>query len=357
MIELAPIPREAMRRFGQAQPWGNEKWRIGFDHAARQRGLDLERMSLNQAGEGYIAVLWGGDDSVRWEMDQLLNEIRGRGLAGRLLLDSDTQVSASGAIRHAGEALPAPSAVIPRAVNPEGWAVLDRLEAAGVPVVNSGRSIAIARDKHLTTSVLEAAGVPTPESRKATDLKSLQEHVAGYGGTAIVKLSDGSGGRNVHLVRTPDEAEQIGRMYLRRNGSTSVVVQPYHEQSFGRMVRALVREDPDGQYRVFGAVERVAPEGEIRANRGTDVVRRRIDPSGETPPLTPEAARTAEQAAEATGLRLAGVDLIPSPHGWRALEVNPSPYPVETDVPLLRDEQVFKNYVDIAERMAAATRS
>jgi ribosomal protein S6--L-glutamate ligase len=92
-----------------------------------------------------------------------------------------------------------------------------------------------------------------------------------------------------------------------------VIIQEFVAESTGVDIRAFV---VDG--RVVGAMERTAREGEFRANvhRGGSV--RKFD-------LDDASRDIALRAADALGLRVAGVDILPSSRGPLVIEVNASP--------------------------------
>src|SRR5690606_15769947 len=80
---------------------------------------------------------------------------------------------------------------------------LARLEAAGVPVINSPKSLEAAIDKYLTTVRLAEAGLPTPETYVCQTSDDARAAFAQLGGDVVIKPLFGSEGRGI--VRASDE--------------------------------------------------------------------------------------------------------------------------------------------------------
>jgi len=77
------------------------------------------------------------------------------------------------------------------------------LHAQGAVILNPYPATAALRDKVVATRVLQAAGVPVPETWVARDAAELLPLLAG--GALVVKPYRGSQGRGVVVVRTADE--------------------------------------------------------------------------------------------------------------------------------------------------------
>jgi RimK family alpha-L-glutamate ligase len=184
------------------------------------------------------------------------------------------------------------------------------LEEHGVPVMN--RPVAIERsvDKFYTDALLHEAGVPTPETVVCEDVDQAMAAVRAFG-TAIIKPLFGSMGQGLVRVEDVDTAWRVVRALAH--------VRPvfYIQRAVpndGRDLRAFV---VGGQ--VIGAIERLAPSGEWRANVSRGARATPID-------LPPALQALAVRAVEAVGADYAGVDLLPSPDGTVfVLEVNGIP--------------------------------
>ncbi|MGZ4388389.1 MAG: ATP-grasp domain-containing protein, partial [Gaiellaceae bacterium] len=187
-----------------------------------------------------------------------------------------------------------------------GLRALGVARARGVRVVNGPSPLLRAHDKLLTAEVLLRAGLPHPRTEcvPAGGTPTLEPPV-------VVKPRYGSWGRDV--VRC-DSAEELaahleslaGVGWFRRHGALvqDLVPAPRHD------LRILVA---DG--RVVGAAERQAAPGEWRTNMSLGGSLRRARPGS-------DACELALAAAEIVGCEFVGVDLLPGPDGWVALELN-----------------------------------
>jgi ribosomal protein S6--L-glutamate ligase len=128
----------------------------------------------------------------------------------------------------------------------------------------------------------------------------------------IIKLLEGTHGTGVILADSTSVAQAIVET-LQGPGGKNVLLQEFITESRGRDIRAFVI----GR-RVVAAMRRSARGDEYRSNvhRGGRV--ERVD-------LEPEYARTAVQAAQILGLRVAGVDMLEGREGPLVTEVNASP--------------------------------
>ena len=188
-----------------------------------------------------------------------------------------------------------------------GLGVLERLERAGVTVVNPAGTLLTAHDKLATALKLATSGIPHPRTALVGDegLAVALEY------PVVVKPRFGSWGQDV--VRCEDEAELAAalagfadRQWFRHQGALVQELVP--PMSFD--LRVLVAS---GQ--VVGAVQRVAAPGEWRTN---------IALGGRRLPLVPsaEACAIAIAAAETVGAGFVGVDLLPTRYGYVVIELN-----------------------------------
>ena len=189
----------------------------------------------------------------------------------------------------------------------DGLWSLGELAAAGVRVLNGPSALLAAHDKLLTARLLHGAGLPHPRTRlavAAATLPAIERPV-------VVKPRFGSWGKDV--VRCGD-AEELARhiesltqeRWFRRHGA---LVQELVEPR-GFDLRIVVAGGA-----VVGAIERVAAPGEWRTNVAHGARRMRV-----SPPL--DAQRLALAAAQAAGIDLVGVDLLPDGDGWTVIELN-----------------------------------
>jgi len=205
-------------------------------------------------------------------------------------------------------------AVLPRVGNwrPDSTlAVLGAMQRAGVPSLNDGAAIRTGRDHWLTACALASAGLPHPETVAGAEPEVLAAAVGTLCGfPCVVKLRRSR--RGVGVIRCTGAAELEAVLdSLWRLGEEPVVQRFCPPGGISR--RVLVLEDE-----VLGATEHRAAAGEFRANAARAAEIRAAEPDRELVEL-------AVSAAEAVGLRFAGVDLIPDGQRWLVGEVNPSP--------------------------------
>lgn len=211
--------------------------------------------------------------------------------------------------------LPEFDAVIPRigaSITFFGLAVVRQFEQMGVHVMNDSMAIARSRDKLRAIQMFTRHDIgipPTAFVRDRDDVLHAIRHVGGV--PVIIKLLEGTQGVGVILAETEKVAEAI--IQTLHSARQNVLIQKFVKESQGQDIRAFVVGD-----HVVAAMRRRAQPGEFRSNvhRGGSV---------ENIKLEPEYERTAIRAAQIMGLRVAGVDMLPSNAGPQVLEVNSSP--------------------------------
>ena len=188
--------------------------------------------------------------------------------------------------------------------------LLQRLEARGVLIVNSPRSLECAVDKYLTTSRLAAVGLPVPPTVACETEESALLAFSDLGGDVVVKPLFGAEGRGILRVSDPDLALRTFRTLSRMQ---SVLYLQQFIDHPGYDVRVLVL---DGQ--VVGGVRRSHPT-DFRTNlsrQGTAEVHR----------VSPKEVELALAATDVTGASIAGVDLLYDRAGnCYVIEVNAVP--------------------------------
>ena len=190
----------------------------------------------------------------------------------------------------------------------EGLWALERLEEAGVTVLNPPSAIVRAHDKLLTARVLRHAGLPHPR----TMLVDRNSPLPDLDLPAVLKPRFGSWGRDVVLCHDQSELECAlealsFRGWFRATGAVAQELIP----PLGHDLRLVVAGG-----RIVGAAKRIAAAGEWRTNvaLGAQAI-----PT--TPP--PVASELALAAAAESGLDLVGVDLLPTgPGSFCVIELN-----------------------------------
>lgn len=218
-----------------------------------------------------------------------------------------------------------------------GITLLRQIELQGIPVLNSAFGTMVAADKVHSLQQLAAAGVRTPlcvQSKEPEDVADLIRRVGGP--PAILKLLKGTQGVGVIKVDTIESA--VSTLEALWSLREDVLIQEFIANDACVDQRVFV---VDGK--VVAAMERRAREGEFRANvhRGGSTRKLKVDEA--TRELALAAARTLD-------LRVAGVDILPSPRGPLVIEVNASPGFEGIEAATGRD--IARDIIQCAERMA-----
>ncbi|WP_030714854.1 ATP-grasp domain-containing protein [Streptomyces sp. NRRL F-2580] len=183
-----------------------------------------------------------------------------------------------------------------------GLTLLEAAAAAGMTTVNDARSIRGVRDKALAAAIGRGSGLPLPTTYAVACPELLREvPAAEY--PLVVKPADGSSGRAVRLVSSP---EQLETMLPVLAGEGMLIAQPYVPNS-GTDIKV---------YGVGGelfATERCSP-----LHPDPSVRERRV-------PLSAEVAAIAAQVGAVYGLDLYGVDVLLGPDGPVVVDVNDFP--------------------------------
>jgi ribosomal protein S6--L-glutamate ligase len=211
--------------------------------------------------------------------------------------------------------LPQVDAIIPRigaSITAHGLAVVRQFEANGILTTAASQAIAHSRDKLHSLQIMKQAGLPIPKTTVIARPQALFSAIQAVGGPpVIIKLIQGTQGRGVILAQNLYTVEIVLEKLseLKRQA----LVQEYIHEAQGKDTRIIVVGN-----RCVAAMERRAPAGEFRAN---------LHRGGTAIPvvLKRETEQLALAAAQAHGLRVAGVDIIQSNHGPLLLEVNSSP--------------------------------
>lgn len=186
---------------------------------------------------------------------------------------------------------------------------LQLLEAAGVRVVNSPKSIERTVDKYFTSGLFDLAGLPTPRTIVCEGSDDALKAFKTLGGDVIVKPIFGAMGRG--LVRVED-GELAYRVFKALELERAVYYLQETIPHNGCDIRAFVIGG-----RVVAAIERHSEHWYTNVARGATV---------KPAQLTAEQADLCVRAAQIVGTDYAGVDLLPATDGRQfLLEVNSIP--------------------------------
>lgn len=163
-------------------------------------------------------------------------------------------------------------------------------------------------NKMSTALDLSRANLPQPETHQYNTKEEVLRKIKCFTYPMIVKDPGGRKGINIFKIDTKSELRQ----FLRRVPDQM----PYLFQEYLKT---------DGDIRVFvvgfkaiGAMKRFVISGDFRANISQGA-------HAEKFPITKEVSDIAERAAKATGIEVAGVDLIESEGKFYVIEVNRAP--------------------------------
>lgn len=234
--------------------------------------------------------------------------------------------------------------VIPRVGTyavPYSIAVVRQFRFMGVPTVNDDEAIGRARNKLRCLQHLMRRGIRIPETLIARFPTHFEKMVDMVGGPPVVlKLITGTQGTGVIL----SDSLQSAKSSLEAIWSLGhdIMMQKFISESRGKDIRALVI---DGKVRA--AMRRVAEGTEFRSNIHRGGV-------GEAIKLDRVYSEAAIRAADAVGLRLAGVDLLESKEGPMVIEVNASPG--FQGLEAATGDNIARMIVDYAARLARKNR-
>ena len=185
------------------------------------------------------------------------------------------------------------------------------LDAVGARIINPYSVAAAMRDKIVSMRVLEAAGVPVPETYVTSDSRRLASLLDA--GPLVLKPYRGSQGRGVHVIWDADELDDVS------NDEGPVFAQRYYKPE-GEDHKIYVIGD-----QMFG-VKRVFP------------AKTYAEKTGQPFTVTPEFREIALRCGRAFGVELFGFDVIIS---------NGRPYVVD-----IQGFPGFKGVPDAALRLA-----
>jgi len=189
-------------------------------------------------------------------------------------------------------------AIIPRigsSITYFGSAVVRQFQQMDIYTPVSANGIMNSRDKLRAMQILARHDIGIPATTFVRDRSDVLPAIERVGGAPVViKLLEGTQGIGVILAPDTGVAEAIiETMQVTRQ---NVLIQEFIAESRGRDIRAFVVGD-----RVVAAMRRTAQGNEFRSNvhRGGTVAGVKLDASYE---------RTAVEAAQLMGLRIAGVE-------------------------------------------------
>ncbi|WP_437282967.1 ATP-grasp domain-containing protein [Sorangium sp. So ce375] len=193
-----------------------------------------------------------------------------------------------------------------------GMSQLESLARAGVPVINSARTLFCGQNKYLNSAMLHAAGVNHLPVLSGRDGDALERWAEEQGYPLVLKPIVGFGGHGVQRIESRDDL--IAHVRRIQGSAEHYYVQPFVRNP-GRDIRVLCVN-----YQAVVAIYRYAREGGWITNT---VAGGRPRPA----PLVPAVAKIAEDASRAVGALVSGVDVVEdlATGELRIFEVNTCP--------------------------------
>jgi gamma-F420-2:alpha-L-glutamate ligase len=192
-------------------------------------------------------------------------------------------------------------------------AIMRQLEHAGIPCINKSTTIETVKDKLLTSQILSHHGIPIPDTmlvKFPVDEKIVKTEI---GFPCVVKVITGSHGNGIYLCEKRKNFSKLMNFISSLDSSKTLLVQEYLGDQPGVDLRVIVVGG-----KIIGAMKRIAPEGDFRANISNGG-------HGEPFPLTDEIEYIALETASVLNLDIAGIDLLFDKNGFRVCEANSNP--------------------------------
>ncbi|MCG6909175.1 MAG: RimK family alpha-L-glutamate ligase [Deltaproteobacteria bacterium] len=206
--------------------------------------------------------------------------------------------------------------VLPRqgaTIGDSSLALLHHLGCMGLPLVNDADAVRLSRSQILTLQALATRKLPVPETLFVNSPAGFDRAVVLLGGyPVVVKQVSGRQGTGIRLVEDSARAQAVIANELDRRAG--ILVQRFIPPANRRDIRVMVVAG-----RIAGAMEMKPRQGDFRANFHLTGESRAVR-------LARGHEKLALEATGATGLDIAGVDMIVDGHGRSYIvEVNYSP--------------------------------
>jgi glutathione synthase/RimK-type ligase-like ATP-grasp enzyme len=279
----------------------------------------------------------------------LAREIESRGVTARVY-DGDRVRVRDGELWYAGEngaedvRIPMPEAVVTRGVPTRR---MQPFEDAGVHMANRASVRHITLSKNAQAPLFHANGVSHPRTfENLSTVDEVRAAVNELGGHAVVKTSNGAGGRGVWIPKNVDELEETiaaNPQAFADPKPNSLLVQEYLDVGGADDRVTVARNAATGEYDVVSVHHRQGLGDSGIANGPEGSLYTRV-PMSEV-----DEATKAEgiKAAKAIGLDYAGIDVVTTSSGRKVvLEGNGTPGIPELDVPLPREEHSMPHIAD-----------
>lgn len=219
-------------------------------------------------------------------------------------------------IHFAGKQVSLPDFIIPRMGAYTTYfdlAVIRHLERLGVQSFNTSESIEIVKDKLFSHQILAQNNLPVPKTMLVKFPVNINFIEKNLGFPLIVKTLSGSQGVGVFLCETKKHLSDMMQLIEATNTNANIILQEFIQSSKGRDLRVFTLGG-----RVLGCVERIAKEGDFKANFSQGGVVNSYK-------LTPEIEWLALETSRSFNLDIAGIDLLFDGEHFKVCEANSAP--------------------------------
>lgn len=219
-------------------------------------------------------------------------------------------------ILHDGEPLPNLDIIIPRPNFIEEPSLrmyaIQLLTHAGYKLLNSSPTTGWTKNKLAQHVAFHEYNLPCPRWGIARTPEEVARIAETIGYPIILKVAFGTHGKGVFYADSKEVLDPIAE-YLVIRDRNPLIVEEFIKEAERKDLRIFVIGK-----KVVAAMERTAPQGDVRANASNGGIGSKVK-------LTKEEIALAQEAARVFELDIAGVDLIRSDRGPLILEINSNP--------------------------------
>lgn len=190
--------------------------------------------------------------------------------------------------------------------------IIKQFQLAGFFVINNYLAVFRAKNKIRTMQMLDHFGVPVPKTLVVANPAQIAVAATEFTFPVIIKTIFGTHGTGVFIAESMRSLSPIVD-YLTKKERGPIKLQEYIAEAKGKDIRAFVCGK-----KIVAAMERVAKDGEFRANfhKGGSVG---------SVVLTKLEQQLAIKASLILGLDISGVDILRTNTGPKIIEVNSNP--------------------------------
>jgi len=183
-----------------------------------------------------------------------------------------------------------------------GLSLLEAAEAAGIPTINSARSIRLVRDKAVAIATVRAHGLPIPPTYFVAHPRLLAQ-IPPQDYPLIVKPSNGSACRDIYRVNHPADLATLALA----DGAHSFLLAQRYVPNTGFDLKLYVAGT-----QVYAVRKKSPLHPDMNVREGLI-------------PITPELRTLALNVGALFGLDLYGVDVVQTADGWVGVDINDFP--------------------------------